>query len=169
MVQRQNTGAWQGIEQTPICRVVNSWLRRATLCVLLPVACVDPPEEAIDSKPTPTVGVMLRGSFDAIAKPAQGTVELTKTQAGYELSLNGVTVADPGPVHVYLVGLERVNSTKDLDQVEEKYDFGPLETQGNPQRIRLPGRPAATLRSVALVNPKFGVVLAASELREPTR
>ena len=143
-------------------------------CIVAASSCVDPPDETTTRQTAAdevAPGVLLEGSFEAVAKPAEGKAALLKTKAGYELLLEGVKVSDAGPVHVYLVGLNRVRSTSDLDAVDDKYDFGPLDNPKHTEqrRIKLPGKPATNLRSVALVNPKFGVVLASSELTEPAK
>lgn len=146
-----------------------------SFCIATASSCVDPPNETTTRQTTAAdeiaPGVLLAGSFEAVAKPAEGEVALLKTKAGYELLLEGVKVSDAGPVHVYLVGLNRVHSTSELDAVDDKYDFGALDNPKHTEqrRIKLPGKPAANLRSVALVNPKFGVVLASSELTEPAQ
>lgn len=124
------------------------------------------------ASPTHRGPVLLVGSFEQVAKKATGTVSLEHHDGVYELVVRDVTLNDAGPIHVYFVGLERVRSTRDLDEVDAKYDFGPLEETGSgtfvpEQRIKLPSAPAKELRSVVLLNPRFGVVLASSSLRTP--
>jgi hypothetical protein len=116
--------------------------------------------------------VLLEGTFQRVAKVVSGKVRIERHGEKYELVVNPASIPDIGPVHVYLVGLPAVRSTADIDSVEAKYDFGPIEQTGSneyvaEQRITLPGKPAPELRSVALINPRFGVVLGASSLREP--
>lgn len=116
--------------------------------------------------------VLLEGTFERVAKVVSGKVRLEQHGDKYELVINPTSIPDIGPVHVYLVGLSKVRSTSDLDAVDAKYDFGPLEQTGSneyvpEQRITLPSKPAAALRAVALVNPRFGVVLGSSSLHEP--
>lgn len=116
----------------------------------------------------------MEGQFEQVAKAATGTVRLERRGDSFELVVSNVVLNDAGPVHVYFVGLERVRSTRDLDQVDAKYDFGPLEAVGPStfvaeHRIALPSEPAPELRSVALINPRFGVVLASSTLVPKTR
>jgi hypothetical protein len=116
----------------------------------------------------------LEGTFEQVAKAVTGSVRLERHADVYELVVQDVTINDAGPVHVYFVGLDKVRSTHDLDEVDAKYDFGPLEEAGSgafipEHRIQLPSKPAPNLRSVALINPRFGVVLAASSLHAPRR
>ncbi len=116
--------------------------------------------------------MLLTGSFEQVAKQASGTVALEHNGEAYELVLRNVALNDVGPVHVYFVGLPEVRSSIDLDRVDAKYDFGPLEETGSgtyvpEHRVKLPSKPKAELRSVALINPRFGVVLASSSLRQP--
>ena len=114
--------------------------------------------------------VLLTGAFERVSKEVVGKVRLEKHDERYELVVNPISIPDLGPVHVYLVGLEKVPSTAALDAVDAKYDFGPLEQTGSnefvaEQHITLPSKPAPELRAVALVNPRFGVVLASATLR----
>lgn len=123
---------------------------------------------ALNTGPT----VLLEGTLEPRAKAVSGKVRIEQTGDTFELVVNPINVPDIGPVHVYLVGLPKVRTTADLDSVDAKYDFGPLEQSGSneyvrEQRITLPSKPADDLRSVAFVNPRFGVVLGASSLREP--
>jgi hypothetical protein len=116
--------------------------------------------------------VLLEGTFERVSKVVSGKARIEQHADKFELVINPLSIPDIGPVHVYLVGLNKVRSTSDLDSVDAKYDFGPLEQTGSneyvaEQRITLPSRPAPELRSVALVNPRFGVVLGASSLHEP--
>lgn len=116
--------------------------------------------------------MLLEGTLERGAKAVSGKVRIERAGDTFELVVNPVSIPDIGPVHVYLVGLPRVRTTADLDSVDAKYDFGPLEQTGSneyvrEQRIPLPSKPADDLRSVALVNPRFGVVLGSSSLREP--
>ena len=116
----------------------------------------------------------MEGRFEQVAKAATGTVRLERHGDAFELVVSDVVLNDAGPVHVYFVGLDRIRSTRDLDQVDAKYDFGPLEEAGPgtfvaEHRIALPSEPAPELRSVALINPRFGVVLASSTLIPKTR
>ena len=117
-------------------------------------------------------GVLLTGEFREVAKKATGSVTLERTGDTYVLVVRHVSLSDVGPVHVYFVGLPAVRSSADLDGVDAKYDFGPLEETGSgtyvaEHRIELPSEPKPDLRSVALINPRFGVVLASSSLKEP--
>lgn len=116
--------------------------------------------------------VLLEGAFERVSKVVSGKVRIEQSGDKFELVINPVSIPDIGPVHVYLVGLNKVRTTADLDSVDAKYDFGPLEQTGSneyvpEQRIQLPSKPAPELRAVALVNPRFGVVLGASSLHEP--
>lgn len=118
--------------------------------------------------------VLLEGTFERVSKVVSGKVRLEQYGDKFELVVNPVSIPDIGPVHVYLVGLTKIRSTADLDSVDAKYDFGPLEQTGSneyvaEQRITLPSKPAPELRAVALVNPRFGVVLGGSSLHEPKR
>lgn len=119
-----------------------------------------------------TGGILLTGEFRQVAKKVSGSVTLERNGDTYELVVRNVTLNDVGPVHVYFVGLPAVRSSADLDGVDAKYDFGPLEETGSgayvaEHRIELPSEPKPDLRSVALINPRFGVVLASSSLQEP--
>lgn len=107
--------------------------------------------------------VVLRGTFEPVAREASGAVSVVRLANDYQLRLERVRVQDPGPVHVYLVGSEDVRSTSALDATDMKYDFGLLGVSSE-QRIPLPGEPDPALRSVVLYNPKFGVVLASASL-----
>jgi hypothetical protein len=156
---------------------VSRWFVLAS-CLSL-VGCL---KEPLESRRTPsgssradsasTGPVLLTGAFEQIAKKVSGTVSLEHHDGLYELVVRNVQLNDVGPVHVYFVGLDQVRSTRDLDEVDAKYDFGPLE-EAEPgtfvpeQRIELPSAPAKELRSVVLLNPRFGVVLASSSLRTP--
>lgn len=157
---------------------VSRWFVLAS-CVSL-IGCLKEPLESrrttsgssqADS-PTHRGPVLLTGAFQRVAKNVTGTVSLEHHDGVYELVVRDVTLNDAGPVHVYFVGLEHVRTTRDLDEVDAKYDFGPLEEAGSgtfvpEQRIKLPSAPAKELRSVVLLNPRFGVVLASSSLRTP--
>ncbi len=131
-----------------------------------------PTNPAVTQQPAPAAPVLLEGTFEQVAKAVTGSVRLERHADVYELVVRNVTLNDAGPVHVYFVGLDQVRSTHDLDEVDAKYDFGPLEESGPgtfvpEHRIQLPSKPAPNLRSVALINPRFGVVLAASSLHAP--
>lgn len=122
--------------------------------------------------PTREHAVLLVGTFHEVAKKASGSVTLERTGDTYELVVRNVALNDSGPVHVYFVGLPQVRSSIDLDGVDAKYDFGPIEETGSgayvaEHRVKLPSEPKPELRSVALINPRFGVVLASSSLNEP--
>ena len=110
--------------------------------------------------------MLLAGTFEAVAKPARGSAELIVTGNNYQLRLRGVTVDDPGPVHIYFVGLPSAKTTRAVVQTEAKYDFGPLQPDGAQQVIDLPSEPAAELRSVVLWNRSYGVNLAAATLEQ---
>lgn len=130
------------------------------------------PRPSGQPQPTAADGVILAGTFQEVAKKVSGTVTLERTGDAYELVLHNVALSDSGPVHVYFVGLPAVLSSADLDGVDAKYDFGPLEETGAggyvaQHRVKLPSQPKPELRSVALINPRFGVVLASSSLKEP--
>lgn len=127
---------------------------------------------AATGRPTSEQGILLEGTFEQVAKKVSGGVSLERSGETYELVVHDVALNDVGPVHVYFVGLPEVRSSMDLDGVDAKYDFGPLEEVGSGnyvavQRIKLPSKPKPELRSVALINPRFGVVLASSSLKEP--
>lgn len=122
--------------------------------------------------PTEDHGVLLAGTFEQVAKKVSGSVTLERNGDTYELVVRDVTLTDVGPVHVYFIGLPQVRSSMDLDGVDAKYDFGPLEETGSGayvavHRVKLPSEPKPELRSVALINPRFGVVLASSSLKKP--
>lgn len=159
----------------------------ALIAATLFVGCLREPLESRrtnDDAPTPAASgakstveppsqpVLLEGNFEQVSKQVSGSVRLERHGDLYELVVRNVTLNDVGPIHVYFVGLDRVRSTNDLDAVDAKYDFGPLEATGSgafaaEQRIKLPSKPAPELRSVALINPRFGVVLASSSLQAP--
>lgn len=142
-------------------------------------SCLKEPLETHRSDPAPSAaqatagdpqGELANGAFEQVSKQVSGTVSLEHNGDAYELVVRNVRLNDVGPVHVYFVGLERVRSTADIDAVDAKYDFGPLEEVGSgsfvtEHRVRLPSKPKAELRSVALLNPRFGVVLASASLR----
>lgn len=122
--------------------------------------------------PTAAQGVLLAGTFQQVAKKVTGSVTLERNGDTYELVVRDVALSDIGPVHVYFVGLPEVRSSADIDGVDAKYDFGPLEETGSGayvavHRVKLPSEPKPELRSVALINPRFGVVLASSSLKKP--
>lgn len=148
-------------------------------CVLGVSGCLKEPLETRRSDTAPNTtqaavttdpqGELLSGTFEQVAKQVSGSVTLEHSGDAYELVVRNVRLNDVGPVHVYFVGLPRVRSTIDLDGVDAKYDFGPLEEVGSgafvaEHRVRLPSKPKPELRSVALLNPRFGVVLASASL-----
>lgn len=112
--------------------------------------------------------MVLRGSFQGVARSASGAVSMVRQGDDLQLQLKRVRVQDDGPVHVYLVAATAVASTSALDAIDLKYDFGPLARDGSEQHIALPDDPDPALRSVVLYNPKFGVVLASASLEPPS-
>lgn len=165
---------------TPKGRLRASGLGLWLGCVLGVTSCLKEPLETRRSDAAPSAtqaavagdpqGELASGAFELVSKEVSGTVSLEHNGEAYELVVRNVRLNDVGPVHVYFVGLDRVRSTADLDGVDAKYDFGPLEEVGSgsfvtEHRVRLPSKPKSELRSVALINPRFGVVLASASLR----
>jgi hypothetical protein len=108
--------------------------------------------------------ILLTGSFERVSRAVTGTASIVRRGTDYFLLLSAVTVAQAGQIRVYLVGDDGARSTRIFDETALKYDMAPLE-QGVPeQRIALPSQPDASLRSVVLFYPAFGVNLAVAPL-----
>jgi hypothetical protein len=136
-----------------------------SLAALLLLGCRNQPsEQHSSSQAKPSQRVLLRGTFQAVTKPAQGTAEIIKRGEDYELQLSGVSVKSSGEVHVYLVGLPSAPSTAAVDAVDMKYDMASLTQGAAEQHIALPSEPDVALRSVVLWDPKYGANLASATL-----
>lgn len=142
-------------------------------CAGLLIACVlaaGCKREAND-KPAPKTksgeSVILRGSFQAVTKPASGTAEIVRQGEAYVLKLTKVTVQSKANLHVYLVGLPSATTTLAVDEVEMKYDMAEFNPSLPEQLIDLPSEPDPALRSVVLWDPKYSANLAAASLSPP--
>jgi hypothetical protein len=110
--------------------------------------------------------VVLAGHFQAVAKPASGSVQIIRRGTSYELVLNRVSLKTPHPAHVYLVGSPSARTTHDVDAAEMKYDLGVLQNDQAEQRIALPSEPDPALRSVVLWDPRYAANLASAALTD---
>lgn len=109
-------------------------------------------------------GVLLSGTFQRVAKAADGRAEIIRRGGKYLLRLSNTTVDTHGEVHVYLVGLPDVTSTAELIATDAVYDFGVLEQGAGEQLIKLPSEPAPELKTVVLFEPRYHVNLARAPL-----
>ncbi len=135
-----------------------------TLFLVMPFGCKNDRAPADQSPAEDGPVVIGSGRFQSVGKQVSGAVELRKSGDDYELRLVGVTLNHEGEAHVYLVGLDRAPNTRAVDDVELKYDMGPLENGKPEQIIPLPSKPDPALGSVVLWNPKYGANLATASL-----
>lgn len=127
----------------------------------IPSTTLSAPASAV----TPEEQILLSGSFERVSRAVTGRASIVRRGQDFELKLEGVTVAQTGEVHVFLVGHERAATTRIVDDTEMKYDMAKLELGVPEQRIALPSEPDPALRSVVLFYPTFGVNLAVAPLQ----
>jgi hypothetical protein len=111
--------------------------------------------------------VLLQGTFESVAKPAQGRAEIVRTGERYELHLHGARVESQRPVRVYLVGVARAPTTRSVIDAELKYDMAELDQGATHQVIALPSAPDPAIRTVVMWEPTFYVNLAFASLAPP--